>query len=180
MAPGLFLASSAKADSIIAATTGLSGPDSTITFSEIVLPELVPVGANYGGLGVTFNPGVLYAPPNTHPDAGLNFSPPDVVNFFPSDGNWLITFNNLMKEVAFAYASEPATTTFIARRNGSIVEQFSADTDFGPSVTNNIYGFRNILFDQVEINVTPKPGREPAGNGIDNLQFVRARPLRLR
>ncbi|MBI2181524.1 MAG: PEP-CTERM sorting domain-containing protein [Deltaproteobacteria bacterium] len=117
--------------------------------------------------------------PPFHDDAGPNFSPPDVLN--PSgDGHWLITFNTLVNEAAFAYASDPRAidgstiTTFIAKRNGSIVEQFSAPTNFGPSITNNIFGFRDILFDQVEINtIIPVhiPGYDAVGNGIDNLQF---------
>src|SRR3972149_171941 len=121
MVPWLFFASSANAVPINAATTGLSGSPSTITFSEIVLPNLTAVGANYGGLGVTFNGDVLYAgaiPPPlgpVHMDAGPNFSPPDLVNF-SGDRHWLMTFNNPLKEVAFAYASGPGTTTFTALR----------------------------------------------------------------
>ena len=168
MLPCLFLASSANAVPINAATTGLSGPHSTITFSEIVLPELTSVGSNYAGLGVTFNDNVLYAIPGDHPNSGPNFSPPDVVNF-SGDGHWLITFNTLVKEVAFAYGSDETTTTFIAKLNGSIVEQFSANTSFGPNITDNIFGFQNIWFDQVEIIANLDRGA--VGNGIDNLQF---------
>ena len=169
MVPYLFLASSANAVPINGATTGLTSPTSTITFSEIDLPDFTPVGANYGGLGVTFNDNILYALPGHHGDIGANFSPPDLVNI-SGLGNWLITFNTLVEEAAFAFVSDPTTTTFIARRNGSIVEQFSASTNFGPSITNNIFGFQNILFDQVEIVSDPSaPGfRDTA---IDNLQF---------
>ena len=168
MLPGLFLSSSANADSIIAATTGLSSPQSTITFSEIVLPELTSVGSNYAGLGVTFSENVSYTGPGLHEDSGPKFSPPDVANI-SGDGHWLITFTTLVNEVAFAFASDPTTTTFIAKLNGSIVEQFSADTSFGPDITNNIFGFQNIWFDQVEI--IADLGLGPVGNGIDNLQF---------
>lgn len=162
-----FLVSSANAVSINAATTGLSSPTSTITFSEIVLPELTSVGSSYAGLGVTFNSDVLYAIPGDHGDAGPNFSPPDVVNF-SGNGHWLITFNTLVNEAAFAYASDPTTTTFIALRNGAIVEQFNADTGFGLNITNNIFGFQNILFDQIAIDARVDVD---LGNGIDNLQF---------
>ena len=169
MVPWLFFASSANAVPINAATTGLSGPHSTITFSEIVLPNLTAVGANYGGLGVTFSGDILYAIPGVHMDAGPNFSPPDLVNF-SGDRHWLMTFNNPLKEVAFAYASGPGTTTFTALRNGTPVEQFSAITNFGPLITDNIFGFQNILFDQVRIDLIPDDFRD-YGNAIDNLQF---------
>jgi len=168
MVPCLFFASSANAVPINAATTGLSGPHSTITFSEIVLPNLTAVGANYGGLGVTFSGDILYAIPGVHMDAGPNFSPPDLVNI-SGVGHWLITFNTLVDEAAFAFAGDPTATTFIARRNGSIVDAFTANTSFGPSITNNIFGFQNILFDQVEIISDLASGS--VDNGLDNLQF---------
>ena len=175
MVPCLFFASSANAVPINAATTGLSGPHSTITFSEIVLPNLTPVGANYGGLGVTFSGDILYALPGVHQDAGPNFSPPDVVNIpeianIPGDQNWLITFNNLLDGVAFAYASGAGTTTFTALLNGTPVEAFSAVTDSGPLITNNMFGFQNILFNQVRIDLIPDDLGD-YGSGIDNLQF---------
>ena len=180
MVPYLFLASSANAVSISFKTQleidALLGPHSTITFSEIVLPNLTAVGANYGGLGVTFNDYVLYGGvPPIHFPLGPNFSPPDVVNIpeianIPGDQNWLITFNNLLDGVAFAYASGLGTTTFTALLNGTPVEAFSAVTDSGPLITNNMFGFQNILFNQVRIDLIPDDLGD-YGSGIDNLQF---------
>jgi hypothetical protein len=167
--------SQAQADSINGATTGLSSPTSTITFSEIPLPDFSAIGTNYAGLGVSFSASVIYVPATFALNAGPNFSEPAAGN--PSgDGHWLITFNRILNAVAFAYASdpstitggEPTTTTFTALRNGAIVEQFSASTDFGPNIINNIFGFQNILFDQVQIDAV---SNDFVGNAIDNLQF---------
>ena len=181
MVPYLFLASSANAVPISFKTQpqidALLGPHSTIRFDEIVLLQYAPVGASYVGLGITFNDYVLYgtAVPPSHMPLGDNFSPPDVVNIpavanIPGDQNWLITFNNLLDGVAFAYASGAGTTTFTALLNGTPVEAFSALTDSGPLITNNMFGFHNILFDQVRIDLIPD-NLGDYGSGIDNLQF---------
>ena len=181
MVPCLFLASSANAVPISFKTQteidAMLGPRSTIRFDEFVLGQYEQVGASYGGLGVTFNDYVLYgtAVPPSHLPLGDNFSPPDVVNIpaianIPGDQNWLITFNNLLDGVAFAYASGLGTTTFTALLNGTPVEAFSAVTDSQPFITNNMFGFQNILFNQVRIDLIPD-NLNDYGSGIDNLQF---------
>lgn len=194
----LSLISSANAVPINGASSGLSGPHQTITFSEINLPPadptdittFVPIGNTYSGLGVSFSPNIVYVPQTFTLAAGPNFSEPAAANL-AGDGKWLITFNSVLNAVAFAYGSDPnlqlqglpsTMTTFTALLNGAPVDSFSANTFFGPNVTNNIFGFENSLFDQVQIDVSqfdaslnryvPANGVDIfIGNGMDNLQF---------
>jgi hypothetical protein len=161
-----WLAPPTGATPINAATTGLATPDVLITFSEIALPDLTPIGNAYAAFGVTFGPEALYALPGTHSDSGPNFDPPDVVNFSDPDASWVMTFAHPLSAIAFAYAGDDTTTTFTALLGNTIVEQFSAFTTFGPGLTNNYFGFEGIVFDRLEISYLS------GDNGLDNLQFV--------
>lgn len=161
----LWIGSAAGAASLIN-NTGLASPGHTVTFEEIVLPEETPVTDQYAGLGVTFSPGLFY---NTQP---IFFPTHSLANFdFMGSVNnpASLLFGEEMSEVAFAMQTNPGTSTFTALLNGSIVEQFTADTSLSNlpdlSQASNFYGFTGIVFDEIQIL------SNTAYFQIDNLQF---------
>ena len=108
----------AQATQIIASTTGLASPASTITFDEIVLPTFTIVTNQYAGLGVTFSPGLDYSP-----QTGFgNVQGADVGNFDASggkiDGPQTLTFSSVLTGAAFAVASNNSAYLFEALLGG--------------------------------------------------------------
>jgi len=163
----LGLTTSVQAEPIIGEASGLCKATTLVTFDEVVLTELTEIGQAYEELGVSFSEGVAYNV-STHMPAGPNLSEPDALNMTGS-GLWVIKFHPPVKEVSFAYASDLTVTTFIAKRRGKVVEQFESITDFGSNVVDNIFGFRDVLIDEVVIEVDTSAYL--VGNAIDNLAF---------
>src|SRR5271167_1751197 len=71
----------ATATNIISSNTGLTSPASTITFSEIILPDNTPLTNQYAGLGVTFSGGYYYNGCPTCVDPPPNGSHPQISDF---------------------------------------------------------------------------------------------------
>jgi hypothetical protein len=138
-----------RADTINSSPTGLTSPASTITFSEIVLPTATPLSNQYAGLGVTFSPGFTYDPqPGIFSTASIgNF----VLNQPPAVDPVSIFFNSAVDAAAFQFITNPGdSSTFTALLSGSIVSSFSSPTD----LSQLWFGFSNVTFDQIDINVT--------------------------
>ena len=143
--------------------TGLVSPVTRITFSEVVLPQNTAVTNQYAAFGATFA-NLFYSPRN-----GTGSPNVDANNLgsFRSGNSafnpFSIKFLESRNEAAFALVTNPGTSTFKALLNGSVVESFTATTDF--TLANNFYGFTGISFDEIQVS----------GSGnfalLDNLQL---------
>src|SRR3954471_3485699 len=115
------IASQAKATQIIASSTGIANPGTTITFDELVLPDYTFFTTQYASLGISFAPSVFYAPP-----ANIgNLQGHDVSNF--DDKNNLVTpltinFTKTQYGAAFAMDGDSTLYTFTALLNGVAVD----------------------------------------------------------
>jgi PEP-CTERM motif len=150
------------ADTINSSSTGLASPASTITFSEVVLPGGTPLTTQYSAFGVIFSPGFTY-----DPQPGF-FSTASIGNFQPITDPVSIFFNSAVNAAAFQFITNPGdSTTFTALLNGSALASFTTPTD----LSQLWFGFSNLTFNQIEINVTTNV------NGaflLDNLQSTPA------
>jgi hypothetical protein len=152
----------------IANTTGLSSPNTIITFSELSFAQGTPITSEFSAYGVVLSPPVWYDSQGVSSccsgivsDYVANFStiPVSISNPFS------ILFTADQTEVAFALATNPTTTTFTALLGGTPVESFSSPTSFDSS-TPYYFGFTGITFDEIRISV--------GGNQlalIDNIQL---------
>lgn len=158
---GLF-ATQAQA-TVIHNTTGLSGTFTTETF-DTNTGDSTPAGSQFTGL--TFGPenfvSDLFTFPNMTGSAianstGLGCDEP---------GNCItptfINFSSIMSDVAFAFVSNPGTSTFSAYFGANLVESFNANTDF----SGDFYGFTGIAFDSIRID----SGGLDSIYALDNLQ----------
>lgn len=149
--------------SFIHNTFGLASPTSTVTFSEISLPTYTSVTNQFASYGVTFSPNLYYNSqagswPNIVGDRLGNYGTQPLVDPFS------ILFTSIQSGAAFAAVTNIGNTTFTAKLGGVVVESFTVGTDYFS--TNNFYGFQNILFDEIHINV--------GADGLmllDNIQF---------
>jgi len=159
--------------------TGLSGPVSTVTFDEIILPYLTQVTTQYDGLGVALSPFGFYF---TESNNGLNA----VSNFVPSGygGHRFamdVIFTDPVTEAALqAIGPSDATATFTAYLGGNLVESVSAALNGGGQA--RYYGFDGITFDRISISPYA-PSGDPFGAGwrspmiLDNIQRAEGTPI---
>ena len=154
--------------------TGLTNPDQTLIFDEIVLARHAIVTDQYSGLGIEFSPGLIYNIQENLRDSFYNVGGNRIGNFpravlnYNAINPFSIKFLEEQREVAFAMIANPGISSFTALLNGSVVETFST---FTISVSpDNFYGFTDIVFDEVQIKV--------GGLGepmlLDNLQTIKA------
>lgn len=156
----------ARADDIIASSTGLTSPVQTLTFDEIILPMNTSVTNQYAGLGVTFSPNVFYSPQTTFGNVQGN----DIGNFTFTGGGPIspVTFNftSPLTGAAFSFDADGTPYLFQAFLGGTLVDSFTATVGVS---TNDFYGFNNITFDSIVIT------DEGSGGGpfwvADNIQF---------
>jgi len=149
-------------------STGLDKPDQTVTFESAVLTT-APVTTQFQEFGVTFST----AFPNPAPGAYPNISGNRLGNFTPGNeqsGLFTAYFSGVLEQVAFAMVTTPGVATIQALLGGVVVESASLPTTFTSDV--NYYGFTDILFDRITVNVV-SPDRALV---IDNLQTVSAVP----
>jgi hypothetical protein len=146
----VFLASATQATTFNN-NSGLSSPDQTINFESATLGFNVSVTNQFEQFGVTFtdafgNPdGSSY--PNITGNRIGNFE--GGISFHP-DFSMLFTKN--LSAVAFAMvAANGGEATAVAYLDGVAVESFVFNTSTTNSV--NYYGFRNAVFDEVQIGV---------------------------
>lgn len=174
----LGLCGTASAASIISSTTGLSSPASTITFSEIVLPNNTSLTNQYASLGVTFSGGFYYngcptctvPPPNGVAPWIDDFSGTDT-----STGSQLATIalNTPTNGIAFNFASELIPYTFTAFLGATQVGQFSVTvntTAVNGSSGWGWYGFSGVTLDSIRISTTVGGG-PTNGYELDNLEL---------
>ncbi len=148
-------------------STGISNPAQIITFSEFVFPNNTAIVNQYSSLGVTFSPTLYY-----------NGSGSGFYNFFPHiSGNYLSNFNpgyvdpfslnftTVQSSVAFAFTTNPGSTTFNAYLGNTLVDSASVVTS--STINNNFYGFTGISFDRIEVF----PGGSNSAMVMDNLQM---------
>ena len=160
--------------------TGLSGPISTVTFDEIILPYLAQVTTQYNGLGVALSPFGFYF---TEVNNGLNA----VSNFVPYGygGDRFamdVLFSAPVTEAAFqAIGPSDATAIFTAYLGSSSVESASAAL-WSPGGLARYYGFDGITFDRISISPYA-PSGDPFGAGwrspliLDNIQRANGTPI---
>lgn len=145
---GLF-ATQAQA-TVIQNATGLSGTFTTETFNTNA-GDSTPAGSQFTGL--TFGPENFVS--DLFDGAFPNMTGSVIANFTILGcevlGNCItptfINFSSIMSDVAFAFVSEPGTSTFSAYLGASPVESFSANTDY----SSDFYGFTGIAFDSIRI-----------------------------
>lgn len=155
-------------------TTGLASPGVTVTFNELVLPTYASMTEQYLFRGLRFSPQLFYDGqdgPNPVDSMGnpLNgISGHYLSNNFPVSlvNPFSIQFVNIHNAAAFAVATDPASTTFTALLNGSVVESFTANTNFDRS-TSYFFGFTGVAFNEIRVSSTSS-----GGVVIDNVQFA--------
>lgn len=146
--------------------SGLVGPQQTVDFESVVLIQNFSVTNQFQSLGVTFDN--AFGNPDTS-NLYPNITSNRIGNFFPNAQASLMTINFTtdLSQVAFAMVTAPGHSTFQAFLNGSLVESSGA---IATTTTNstNFYGFRDIVFDQIQVSVVS------SDNALlmDNLQTV--------
>jgi hypothetical protein len=158
-------AADSTAGQIVNSATGLSSPDTTITFDEVVLPSSTPLTNQYSALGVTFS-NLFYRTqplfsPNLASPLAVNFGP-DFIGFNP----FSIHFTSDVRSAAFVVASNDGTSTFEALLDGVVVDSFAATTD--PISDTNFFGFTGFTFDEIRVTI----GSIDGNAAIDNIQFA--------
>lgn len=144
-------------------STGLTDPTQTITFDEIALPDESSITNQYSSLGVEFSPNLVFDSPGS---SVPNITGNQLKNFSPVVNPFSINFTDTVSSAVFAFATNPGTSTFTALLDGSIVESFSSSTSvFQP---NNFFGFTDILFDEIKVDV----GGFNNSMLLDNIQFT--------
>jgi len=145
-------ATSAHAVSIIN-NFGLTTPGITIEFDEdLSIPTDTAITNQYESLGITISPnlyqsnvdGSLFPNIDNH-NLGSSISTNTVRPF-------TLHFVNDQTKVAFAMVTNMGTTSFEAFLGTVPVESFSTATNVN---ANNFYGFKNIVFNSIVVNVTP-------------------------
>lgn len=146
-------------------STGLDGITAftTETFDNAGVPENTLAGNLFAGL--SFGPNIYTS--NSYGGAFANFTGGSLTNFQPCcTAITSFSFNAPVQAAAFAFVTNQGTSTFYAKRNGSVVESFSAPTNTQGSV--NFYGFSGISFDTIEIH----SGGVNNAYALDNLQVA--------
>lgn len=127
-------------------STGLSGSFATQTFDANAGNDTL-AASQFAGL--TFSSGVYVT--YSYNGAYPNMSGASLANF-ASWGNCCsdptsFTFSSVMSDVAFAFVSNPQTTTFSAYLGGTLVESRSVSTGYG----GTFYGFTGTALDRIVI-----------------------------
>ncbi len=157
----LGLVGAAQAATVNGATSGLAGANTELAFDEVSLTTNDIVTDQFAAFGVTFSPNlVYYGNPAEYP----NFTDPALGNFSPIVNPFFLDFTSNVTAATFAIVTNLGASTFTALLDGAEVESFSATTDLVS--TANFFGFTDILFDQIRVDV--------GSNGVmfmDNLAF---------
>ena len=132
---------------IISSTSGLVSPDVTIAFNEMSLTSGTVVTDQYSSLGVTFSPN-LYQ--DSQGSSFPNIDNNNLGNFYPAVSPFDINFTSDQNEVAFAFVTNPNTTTFSTYLDGLFVESIAFATDY--TSTENWYIFSGYTFDQISVS----------------------------
>ena len=153
----------ASSEIIDLSTSGLPDPESIVDFSEIALPDMSRVSAEFADFGVTFLPNLNYRT-GDHPD-WASVSGPNLRTGEPEVNPFSIVFNNPLTSAAVvAIAQPPTPATITAKLNGVEVESF--ETTISIDNPNQYFGFTDIIFDEIQIAYTGATRLR-----IDNVQF---------
>lgn len=164
MGAACLLSSGAQAQ-FFANSIGLSDPHSTVTFSEITLPQNTIVTNQYAAYGITLS-GEHYNSQGNSPFPGITGDYVGVSTTSP----FSIFFNASVNEAAFGYAKNPATVTVEALLNGVVVASANQAVTYNNTNTGYL-GFTGFTFNQIRVNAGTTEGL------IDNIQFGNA-PIR--
>lgn len=140
----------ANAAGIVASSTGIASPATTITFDEVPLSQNVPVTNEFASLGVSFINGSAWFSPQT----GLgNVQGNDVGNFTstgnPSFGPLTLAFTWQQTSAAFAMASNSSQYLFEALNGNTVVDSFQSAV---PAYSfNDYFGFTGVSFNSIRI-----------------------------
>jgi hypothetical protein len=165
----------ASATPIGPSATGLTAPLKTMTFSEVAILDGTAVTNQFAPYGVTFA-GLYYNPQQV--TINPTIVPPELGNFqslaFPTPiRTFNIYFTNPVSAAVLAmYANRDSggttgpqgISTFTASLGGVVQETFDAKNSQNKT---DFYGFTNITFDQITVDV----GGFRSAALIDNLQF---------
>lgn len=152
LAGAAFLATLSAQATMLHNSTGLGGSVTHQDF-DANAGDGTAAGSQFAGIrfgdGNYVSNGYDGAFPNMHGSVIANFNPGDYTNTTPTT----FTFDTAVSGVAFAFAANSGTSTFSAWLGDTLVDSFSADTDLSGNA-GTYYGFDNILFDSVRIDVT--------------------------
>ena len=163
---GMLTLSFTAGASIIQSSSGLSSPQTTITFDEFSIPNNTVVTNQYQSLGAIFTPNLYQTP---QPSGGFpNISGGNLGNFSPVIDPFFINFSLDQTDVAFAMVTNPGTSTFTSLLNSIIAESVSFATN---TTSPNWYVF-NGAFDQIRVDV----GGSNSSMLMDNLQLTNQVP----
>jgi hypothetical protein len=140
----LLLSTSAMAATIVSSATGIAAPAYTITFDEHVLGTGANVTNQFAADGVSFTPLLSYSSQTGYP----NVTGKTITNFPSNQFQFSLNFTNDQQAVSFAMVSNSSQWRFESLLNGSAVEMFTSVVSTG---SNDFYGFRNSLFDEIRI-----------------------------
>ncbi|MEP1199263.1 VPLPA-CTERM sorting domain-containing protein [Tateyamaria sp.] len=150
----------AQAATVINQTSGLSDPDTLITFDEGALADGTSVSNQFDGVsfsaGIQINT-VTYPFPNV-PGRSLR-------NFFPIAGTVSIFFDADLTDATFSMITNTGISSFTALLDGQEVQTFRGLTTLNS--TSNFFGFADILFDEIRIAV----GGFNSAMLLDNLAY---------
>ncbi|MEO0380243.1 MAG: hypothetical protein AAF252_08215 [Pseudomonadota bacterium] len=150
------------------AASGLSNPDTLVTFDEVPLAQNTPVSNQYEGFGLTVSPGLqvhrLHFPL-------LNLSGRNLSNYSPIVRTFSLFFAEEVQDATFSMITHTGTSTFTAKLQGAVVETFAAPTRLLTSV--NFFGFTDIRFDEIEVTA----GGFNGAMILDNVAFNVAEPI---
>ncbi|WP_457323243.1 PEP-CTERM sorting domain-containing protein [Roseateles sp. P5_E11] len=151
------------------ADTGLTTPDLTVDFESVALRASEVVSDQFVNLGLKFDSAFANADMNP---AFVHFSGNRVSNFRSNVGastDFAIHFVKPVSAAAFAMVTaDNGVSTFDAYFHGGWVESAAAPSSLTGST--NIYGFRDIVFDELRIHTNTTDHALL----IDNLQFINA------
>jgi hypothetical protein len=132
---------------IINSTTGLASPVTTITFDELSLAAGTVVTNQYSSFGVTFSPNLYQSPQASYSYPNIDNS--NLGNFYPAVSPFAINFLSAQNEVAFAFVTNPTSTTFSTFLNGTFLESRAFSTN--NSSTNDWYHFSGYNFNKITV-----------------------------
>lgn len=166
------LAMSAMSNAAITqSNTGLASPLVTIAFDELSLTQGTVVTNQYSGLGVTFSPNMYQWTaggifPNVDAHQLTNFSA--IPNGSALVNPLTFDFTADQTAVAFAFLSNPTTTTFATYLSGAFIESAAFATTFDSP--NNWFQFSGNTFDRIVVTASDN-GLFSQNMGIDNMQI---------
>lgn len=146
----------AHAAQITGGPTGLVGPQQTITFDEIVLPQFAAVTNQFAAFGVTFTGVDIDISNNTGVIPSTGFAGSYLIsNIQTSIPPIVISFSGPVTDAAFASTdSGPVWTiaAYLGGTGGLLVDTFNIGIPSPPGI--GFLGFTGLLFDTITVTGT--------------------------